>query len=303
MKMFKNTLAMVLCAVMLFAFAACRNNDSTQESTQQSTTAAAEEEKLQDLEKAGLSLKKLRDANKIESLMESFDSVTVKYETSSADSYICQVFKYDGETAYAEKKGDTVTGFVKGFDFVAQNGTVKAYRDIDELEKGEEFDEDDLITDLFEDKKLALAGETEKEYKLRSLSEDESKKAVRYYYFDKESLALTKVTFENSVGNKEDITVSYNGELEAFAKEITEAFEGKMKTVTVFAEIIEDGTVSSKNVKLSLPASWEYVPSGDGRIDYYMDKEMTQAYVYPGHAVDYTLYISNIFEDEDNGKK
>lgn len=304
MKIFRNTMAVLLSLVMLFAFAACRNNDEAEEPTGESTTTDVQaEETLKDLEQAGLSLKKLREANKIESLMKKYNTVTVKYECSDGSSYIRQVFRYDGELAYAEKEGGTVEGFIKGFDFTVENDRVKAYRDIDELEEGEELDEDDLITDLFEDKKLAFAGESENEYKLKSLSEDESKKAVRYYYFDKESLALTKVTFENSVGNKEDITVSYNGELEAFAKAIADAFDGKMKTVTIVAEMVGDDTVENITVKLSLPADWEYLPSGDGRIDYYMNESMDEAYAYPGDGENYTLYISNIFDEEDSGKK
>ena len=304
MKMFKNTVAVLLCLVMLFTFAACRNKDDDTDPAEESTTSAVqEEEKQQSLEEIGLSLKKLSAANKIESLIKKYNVITVKYENSDGSSYVRQVFKYDGETAYAQMSGGAVDGFIKGFDFVVENDRVKAYRDVDDLEAGEEFDEDDIITDLFEGKKLVSVGETEKEYKLKSLSEDESKKATRYYYFDKESLALTAVSFSNSVGNKEDVTVSYNGELEDFAKKIRDSFDGKMKIVTIVAEILGDDAVSNLTVKLELPADWEYIPSGDGRIDYYMDEGMSESYDYPGHGEDYTLYISNVFDDEDNGKK
>lgn len=304
MKKLKNMLAVLLCLVMLFAFTACRDNDENTDATAESTTtSAAVKETEKTLEEVGLSIKRLTAANQLETLMEKHDTLTVSCESSDGSSYIRQVFRYDGELAYAQKENGAVSGFIKGFDFAVENGRVKAYRDIEDLERGEELDMDDLVTDLFEDKKLVCVSEEGDVYKLKSLSEDESKKAQRYFYFDKESLALTAVSFENSVGNKEDVTVAYDGELEDFAKEIADAFDGEMKTVKIVAEIVGDGAVENVNVSLSLPACWEYVPSGDGRIDYYMNDAMTEAYAYPGDGEDYTLYISNIFDEDDSGKK
>ena len=49
---------------------------------------------------------------------------------------------------------------------------------------------------------------------------------------------------------------------------------GELKKVTVIGEIVDGDETSYIDVELSLPADWEYIPSGDGRIDYYMDEAM-----------------------------
>ena len=304
MKNIKKLTAVLLCLVMLLSFAACGKKDDGTDSTGESTqTTQTAEDKIQSLDKVGLSLKKLYQANKIESLMEKYDTITVESEMSNGSSYICQVFKYDGELAFAEKNSGVVEGFIKGFDFTVEDDHVKAYRDVDELEEGEELDEDDLITELFDNKELVSAGEADGLYKLKSLSEDEEKKGVRYFYFDKESLSLTKVTYENSVGNTESTVVTYNAELEDFSKKIVDSFDAELKTVHIKGELADDSSVTSIDVKLQLPADWEYVPSGVEHLDFSMDEAFTNDYVYPGHGEDYTIYISNIFDDTETGKK
>ncbi len=302
MKMFKNILAVLLCLVMLFTFAACRNKDDNTDEEGTQTTQQTEET-TSSLEAAGLSIKKLCQANEIESLIKNHNVITVKSESSDGSSAIRQVFKFDDGIADVKKNGDAVSGFIKGFNFTVEKDRVKAYCDLEDLEEGEEFDDDDFITVLFKDKDLVVAETTQEYYKLRSLSEDKEKSGQRYFTFDKETLALTKVTYENAVGNTEKIEISFNGELEDFAKKIADSFEGKLKKVKVVGEMADDGGISYFDVELSLPADWEYIPSGDGRIDYYMDEAMLENYTYPGHGEDYIIYVSNVFDDEDNGKK
>ncbi len=301
MKMFKNTLAVLLCVAMLFTFAACR--DKGDSNAEESTQAAEQtEETSRPIAAAGLSMEMLSNANKISSLIGKYNVITVKSESSDGSSFIRQVFKLEDGIADISKNGDTVSGFINGFNFTVENDRVKAYCDIEDLEEGEEFDDDDFITEYFKEKKLVEVETTEQYYKLKSLSEDKEKSGQRYFTFDKETLALTTVTYKNSVGNTENITISFNGELEAFAKNITEGFSGELKKVTVIGEFVDEGETSYIDVELRLPSDWEYIPSGDGRIDYYMDEAMSENYAYPGHGEDYTLYISNIFNEEDNGK-
>ena len=302
MKMFKNTLAVLLCVVMLFTFAACRDkgDDTAEESTQASQQT---EGSTSSLESAGLSIDKLNDANKISSLIKKYNVITVKSESSDGSSFIRQVFKLDDSIADVTKKAGVVSGFIKGFNFTVENDRVKAYCDLEDLEEGEDFEDDGFITELFKNKNLVVEETTEQYYRLRSLSEDKEKSGQRYFTFDKETLALTSVTYKNSVGNTENVEISFDGELEDFAKKIADAFKGELKKVTVIGEIVDEDEVSQLNVELSLPADWEYIPTGDGRIDYYMDQAGLENYSYPGHGKDYTIYVSNIFEDEDNGKK
>lgn len=302
MKMLKNTLAVLLCVVMLFTFAACRDkdDDNAQESTQATQTT---EETSRPLEEAGLDMKKLSQANKISSLIKKYDVITVKSESSDGSSLIRQVFKLKDGIADVQKNGDAVTGFIKGFSFAVENDRVKAYCDLEDLAEGGDFDDDDFIAEYFAEKKLVEVETTQQYYKLKSLSEDKEKSGQRYFTFDKETLALTSVTYKNAVGNTENVEITFNGELEDFAKKITDSFDGDLKKVTVVGEIVDGDEISNINAVLSLPADWEYVPSGDGRIDYYMDEAMSENYSYPGHGKDYTLYVSNIFNDEDNGKK
>lgn len=302
MKMFKNTLAVLLSVVMLFSFAACRDkgDDNIEESTQATEQT---QETSRTIEEAGLDMKKLCDANKISSLIKKYNVITVKAQNSDGSSFIRQVFRFDDGIADIQKNGDAVTGFIKGFSFTVEKDRMKAYCDLEDLEDGEEFDDDDFIAEYFEEKKLVEIETTEQYYKLKSLSEDKEKSGQRYFTFDKETLALTSVTYKNAVGNTENVEISFNGELEDFAKKITESFDGELKKVTVAGEIVDEDEISYIDVQLSLPADWEYIPSGDGRIDYYMDEAMSENYSYPGHGKDYTLYVSNVFDDEDNGKK
>lgn len=302
MKIVKNTLSVLLCLIMLFSFAACRDKGEDVNGDEVQTTVNTYESPKQ-LSELGLSLEKLEAANKIEALMKKYNTVTVKGESSSEASYILQVFKHENSIAYAVKRGEAVSGFIKGFSFVVESDRVKAYCDLEDLEEGQKHDIDDAVIELFEDKKLVAVEEGDTYYKLESLSEDKGKAGKRYFKFDKESLALTAVSYENAVGNTEKVEITFDGELESFAKKIADGFVGELKKIKVVGEIVTEDTVKKLDVELSLPADWEYVPSGDGRIDYYMNEAMDEPYAYPGHSKDYTIYVSNVFEDEDNGKK
>jgi len=309
MKILKSTVAVLLCLVMLACFAACGKKDIDNDPSDQNTTDVIQHDaKTQTLEEAGLSLDKIFKANDIEGLVKKYNTVTVKTQSSDGSERVTQVFRFDEGVALAVLKKETngaelVTGQIKGFDFVVEKDKVKAYRDVEDLNSKAEFDENDLLNDLFDDKDFVAVENSTDSYILKSLSEDKKTAAERYFYLDRETLELEKITFKNAVGNTETTEVTYNGELEDFAKKITESFDGEMKTVKIVGKFTDGEEVSDVTVKIELPADWEYVPSGDERIDYYMDKEMTEDYVYPGHGKDYTLYISNIFDDEDPGKK
>ena len=307
MRKFKSAAAVLLCLIILLSFAACgkKGDDATDESGKQ---VVLPDEQTQTLEQAGISLDEILKANDIASLMKKYETVTVKTQSSDGSETVKQVFRFEDGIALVSLKKDAngaelVTGEIKGFDFITENDRVKAYRDVEKLNEKAEFGHNDLLTDLFEDKELVSAGGSEDYYILKSLSEDKKTGAERYFYIVRSTLELEKVTFKNAVGNTETVTVTHNSELEDFAKKITEGFEGEMKTVKIVGKFSDGDEVSDMTVKLELPADWEYVPSGDGRIDYYMDKAMTQGYAYPGHGKNYTLYISDIFDDEDTGKK
>lgn len=307
MKMFKSAVAVLLCFVMLVSFAACGKKgdgaDTSDENGKEISQLTDAETKT--LEEAGLSLDNIISANRVESLMKKYNSVTVKTQYSDGTQIAKQVLSYDGGLVFAQKNtesngAESVSGWIKGFEFIVEGDRVKAYRDVTELDKEPVFGNDEMISSFFEGKELAVAGDSQEYHILKSLSEDKADASERYFYIEKETLALTKITYKNAVGKTEDTAVAYNGEPEDFTKKITDAFDGELKTVTVNGEF--DGGVKI-SVKLQLPSDWEYVPTGDGRIDYYMDKAMTQGYVYPGDGEDYTLYISNIFNEVDNGKK
>ncbi len=307
MKKFRSALALLLCLVMLVSFAACGKKDVDTDTSEENGKEASQivDTEEQTLEQAGLSFDKIVKANSIGKLTENADSITVKSQFSDGTEITKQVFRYDGKLALAVRQSDangaeSVTGWINGFDFIVEGDRVKAYRDIRALDTEAVFGEDDLVSALFEDKELAVAGASDELYKLKSLSENKDDGSERYFYIEKTTLALAKITYSNAVGKTENTVVTYNGETEDFAKKITDAFDGELKTVSINCEFADGEKLS---VKLSLPADWEYVPTGDGRIDYYMDKAMTEGYVYPGHGEDYTLYISNIFVEVDNGKK
>lgn len=306
MKILKSAVAVLLSVLVLLSLAACGKKDADTDPTDNSgsdTAVIGADTKTKTLEEAGLSLDKIFKANDIEALMKKYSCVTVKTESSDGCEVEMQILRFEDDIAVVSLERDangaeTVTGYIKGFDFVVENDRVKAYRDVEELDEKAEFDENDLLTEAFEDKKLAVLDTDSEDYILKSLSEDEKTGAERYFYIDRTTLELKKETFKNVLGNTVTTEVTYDGEPEAFAKKITDSFDGEMKTVKIVAKYVDDGEISESTVSLRLPADWEYVPAGDGRIDYYMDSD-----TYPGHGKDYTIYISNIFDDEDKGKK
>ena len=307
MKTVKSAVAVLLCLVMLVSFAACGKKGEDTDTSKENGGEASQmvDVKEQTLEEAGLSLDKIIKANKIEALMQKYDTVTVKSLFSDGTGVTKQVFRYDGEPGLVvvnkEATGiEIVSGWIKGFEFSVEGDRVKAYRDIRALDTEAEFEDDDLVSSLFEERELVIVGASDDSYKLKSLSEDKADGSERYFYIDKATLALTKITYNNAVGKTENTEIIYNGELEAFAKQITDAFDGELKAVSINGEFADGEKIS---VKLELPSDWEYIPSGEGRFDYCMDEEMTEGYVYPGHGEDYTLYISDIFNEVDNGKK
>lgn len=308
MKIYKSFIAVCLCCALIVCFAACGKQEEEVTTTVASSSAEQTEEKLRSLEEVKLSVAKLKKANSVEKLLEKYDTVTVESKNSDSSEYIIQVFKYEDETALVEwvkanNGGTSVSGWIKGFDFsVGENG-VEACRNIELLSKKAEFAENEAVSSLFDGVKLAVAEVTDGHYKLKSLSEDKSKNGIRCFYFDKETLVLTKITYENAVGNTETTTVTCNGELNEHSKKITDAFDGEMKTVHIKGQYDNGYEIEDVDVKLSLPSDWEYVPGSVDRIDYSTDADFIEEYYYPGHGESYTLYVTNIFDDDIAGKK
>lgn len=308
MKHLKSIIALLLCFIMVVAFAACgKKDDGTTEPDGSNQTTEAAVIKTGAPKDFSLSIHKILKANEAQKLLEKYDVITVEAEKSNAGKYTEQVFKYDGDFARVKQNTSaggisTVEGYIKGFDFTVENGCVKAQRDVEKLSTAPVYKDKGIITSLFDGIKLRTVEETQDYYKIKCvIKEDEE--GERYVFVNKADLSLMKITYETPTGYTEKTTVTFNGELEAFTKEITHSFEGEMKKINVKGELYDGESITKLDVELELPADWEYLPSGEDRIDYYMNESLSDAYEYPGHGKDYTIYITNIFSDEDAGKK
>ena len=312
MKNIRSVLAMLLCVAMLLSFAACGNKGKEEEvaGEGETTTVQSADGKTQTLDEVGISLGKLKNANKVEALLEIYETVTVENKSSDSSESVIQFFMYDGEPAYVEwiraaNGEESVSGWIKGFDFLVGKNVTEAHRNIEIIDSAK-FEASDAVNDYFIGKELVVVAVSvsDEDYKLRSLNEDEKQKATRLFCFDKETLALKKITFENAVGNTETTTVTYNAELNSHSKKIKDAFDGELKTVTVKGQYSDGEKVIDIDEKLELPADWEYVPTTVyDRIDYSLSEDFSSDYEYPGNGEDYILYVTNLFDDDVSGKK
>lgn len=300
MKKIKAIVALLLCALLIFSFASCGKKEL---STDGNIPDAQETE--QTLEQVGLSLDKLVGANEIEALLGKYGCLTVKHETSGGESHTKQIFNYNGGVVLVSRNGASgdISGWIKGFDFYTENGRIKAAKSIVKLNAQPEFPENDMLVKSFEGKKLVALGSYDEYYKLSSLSEDKSENGKRLFFFDKTTLALEKITYENTVGYTETTVITCGDDLDAYSKKVTDAFDGEMKKVKILGQYSDGTDITDINAVLELPASWEYVPTGAEKIEYCMDENFSVQYQYPGDGKDYTLYITNIFDDDISGKK
>ena len=78
------------------------------------------------------------------------------------------------------------------------------------------------------------------------------------------------------------------------ALEYLDSWDGPMRAVTVHWEEFPDGTRTTRNETVRIPADWEYLPWQGRWGDYtvWMNEDYTKLYEYPGDGMDYTLYLT-----------
>ena len=67
------------------------------------------------------------------------------------------------------------------------------------------------------------------------------------------------------------------------------------RTVTfIYDKMLANGNVVTEKAKVEVPATWEVLPQYPEETYYYMNKENTIPYTYPGDGKSYKVYVTNV---------
>ncbi len=114
------------------------------------------------------------------------------------------------------------------------------------------------------------------------------------YEIDKKTMLPVRERFDD---HDHFYEFEYGFDVEELNEQI-DAWQGKLRKVTVVKEYVKYGELVTEEVTVEIPATWELDLRYYHHPFYinYMDAAHTVEYSYPGDGVDYTVYASQIYD-------
>ncbi|MGN1195820.1 MAG: lipoprotein [Acutalibacteraceae bacterium] len=272
------------------------NVQTTQEkiqapTAQEATTAAVQKKKPK------ISVSELFDANTLSMLLYNYSCVRVVRTTdygkqteqySLLDDEIMQIVKNspnDEDPYYYGQYG--------AFYFDVKSDRTKACIMLDDLNSTVAFPFENTIAEIFSDCKASFVKEAEDSYiyKVTYPNNDIDGYEV-IVTVRKDTLAVVKAVYQCDGEITQTAKFALNAPVKDYANIISK-WKTEKKTVTVIAEKLKGNNKTVKQTELKLPSDWEIVVQDIVELNYYMDKDHTKPYRYPGNGKSYTLYVTN----------
>lgn len=261
-------------------------------------TAGQEVTEEKKTENPKITVEQLFDANTLSMLLYNYSCVRV-VRTSDYSTQIEQYSLIDNEIMQIIQntpKGSDESyyyGQYGAFYFEVESDRTKAYVMFDDLNTTVSFPFENMFADLFSECKADFVKEKEDCYIYKLTYPNKS-----FYGYEvlvavkKDTLAIVKAVYKSDGEISQTAILTLGAEVKDYAKMISK-WEAERKTVTVFSEKNNGNNKTSKQTQLSLPADWEVVVRDIDELNYYMDKNYTKPYQYPGNGKSYKLYVTN----------
>ncbi|MBR5796487.1 MAG: MBL fold metallo-hydrolase [Erysipelotrichaceae bacterium] len=177
-------------------------------------------------------------------------------------------------------------GWYDGYVVYYDQDHMKMFVLVESLE-GEGYPYDYDTSYLFtEDKKLELESETKDTYTYKVIADATTHKVI----VDKKTLEVQEVFLNDN---------SYYSKYEYGKQEdcptILASWIGELKTVSVYCQLMVNNSMIQYYKEFEIPMDWELeMGSYIYDVESYSDMNFVNPYEYPGHASNYTVYVTNV---------
>ena len=254
------------------------------------------------MELIGGSLDYACEKNKLAVLLADYDNVRVSYTYKDEKGPTELYFKKDGEYAKlvqingADDKKD-ISGFYRGLEFYKENGRIKAYLDVNEYKSDKEPYVESAVSNIINGNDTVTSVEESGEtiiIKAKGAAQEATVNLLSTYTLDKKTLRLLEARFTDEEGSFDTrATIEVNTDDGGLTAEYMSGWNDLRNITFVYERLSEDGSMTSDEVTVKAPVSWEVLPVYYEQIFMYMNSDMTVEYAYPGGTEDYTVYVTN----------
>lgn len=250
----------------------------------------------------GGSLNYACEKNKLAVLLADYDKVRVSYTYKDEKGPTELYFKKDGEYAkLVQINGDDgkkdISGFYRGLEFYKENGRIKAYLDVNEYKSDKEPYVESAVSNIINGNDAVTSVEESGEtiiIKAKGAAQEATVNLLSTYILDKKTLRLLEARFTDEEGSFDTrATIEVNTDDRGLTAEYMSGWDNLRNITFVYERLSEDGSVTSEEVTVKAPISWEVLPLYYEQIFMYMNSGMTVEYAYPGGTEDYTVYVTN----------
>ena len=309
----------VLLAVAMVFFTACGGNEpaSGNNGTDPGTATSGEDGGTEDpemgtdpgevdgLDLIGGSLSYVCEQNKLSKLLDFYENIHLVTRFTDGEEGQCVYFRFQGNNGwaavdYSETNRQVLSGCIGPMYFYTEPGKVTGLLNMEEYTAGSQ-PEDEAYFDLAisaminEDAQVENVEDLGNYVKVTASIQTADGVLHDIYVLDKSTLHLIEAFYMDADGmemggNSLEKNWDDNGLIANFLT----AWEETRTVTFIYDKMLANGNVVTEKAKVEVPATWEVLPQYPEETYYYMNKENTIPYTYPGDGKSYKVYVTNV---------
>lgn len=308
----------VLLAVAMVFFTACGGNEpaSGNNGTDPGTATSGEDGGTEDpemgtdpgemdgLDLIGGSLSYVCEQNKLSKLLDLYENIHLVTRFTDGDEGQCVYFRFQGNNGwaavdYSETNRQVLSGCIGPMYFYTEPGVVTGLLNMEEYTSNQPNEEpyfDQAIAAMInEDAQVEKVEDLGNYLKVTTGVQTADGLLHDIYVLDKGSLHLIEAFYMDADGmemggNSLEKNWDDNGLIANFLT----AWEETRTVTFIYDKMLANGNVVTEKAKVEVPATWEVLPQYPEETYYYMNKENTIPYTYPGDGKSYKVYVTNV---------
>ncbi len=308
----------VLLAVAMVFFTACGGDEpaSGNNGTDPGTATSGEDGGTEDpemgtdpgevdgLDLIGGSLSYVCEQNKLSKLLDFYENIHLVTRFTDGDEGQCVYFRFQGNNGwaavdYSETNRQVLSGCIGPMYFYTEPGVVTGLLNMEEYTanqpNGEPYFDQAIAAMINEDAQVENVEDLGNYLKVTAGVQMADGLLHDIYVLDKGSLHLIEAFYMDADGmemggNSLEKNWDDNGLIANFLT----AWEETRTVTFIYDKMLANGNVVTEKAKVEVPATWEVLPQYPEETYYYMNKENTIPYTYPGDGKSYKVYVTNI---------
>ena len=308
----------VLLAVAIVFFTACGGDEpaSGNNGTDPGTATSGEDGGTEDpemgtypgevegLDLIGGSLSYICEQNKLSKLLDFYENIHLVTRFTDGEEGQCVYFRFQGNNGwaavdYSETNRQALSGCIGPINFYTEPGVVTGLLNMEEYTSNQPNEEpsfDQAIAAMInEDAQVEKVEDLGNYLKVTTGVQTADGLLHDIYVLDKGSLHLIEAFYMDADGmemggNSLEKNWDDNGLIANFLT----AWEETRTVTFIYDKMLANGNVVTEKAKVEVPATWEVLPQYPEETYYYMNKENTIPYTYPGDGKSYKVYVTNV---------